>query len=828
MITNPSEDSEAPQIQQEALKNVSVGGSLSIGDVNQQYIHQQNVTNYFTSGGSPSDSSLENVDRQAWLDAALRRSRARCIARWQGAGVIESDAISLAADPSVGAPPPDIRLATGRLTVLTGEMGAGKSLIVERLFQTAIQEAKENPGAAIPIFFKASQLQRDRALEQVIQEVTRGLCNPITYHTLVLIDGVDETGTSNAIRLLEEARLLVHMGWQITIVIASRPIPDFATAQESIKVPLLSNGSAEALVSRLEGRHIHGLACGLTQSVQDAIRRPLFAVLLGTYLREHNAQLPRSKEQLLSDLVERSLHPLGSSIIQAKQWLERLAVASIDRGGASVPINEIAGWSERSLMMNSRLVVEEAGEVRFPLPVLTEWFAAQSLAAGEPSPETLAGDSQRLERWQYPLVLATAILAPNRVSEILIPIVENQPAISSAIINEALANQGRTLDMPSLPVLELGRQVRIAMQSWVTGLGELASKIAPILSDGTLPTTGVRLSQRDLEVELSGGNLKQSWVDIGWHSTNENPEEVVELPPGIDGSDLLQLGWRSIYGSGSYQHPSWAWQWSHEKLIDSLARILRERSLPVAAGHLSLEAAWYVASNLIRGSASSWMPIPLDQIDARLVNTSKSSVSFRMRHALEQLELELETVRQQGLAHLRLPGSVQNFRSTGVYSHEILLAYAENTYREAVKGYEYLVDRWFPKFAPQLPLASILPAQLVGVVVPPKHVSDSISLGIYWEALPYESLSSVDFSLSERQPTPDTAHYQTAMNHMRTLRPKNLLYPSFQVSSQTPLTAQWLGECPVTDLVYQWLWADLKKVGWVKGELGDAGYPYWR
>lgn len=657
--------------------------------------------------------------------------------------------------------------------------------------------------------------------------MTRGLYNPSTHRTLVIIDGVDETGTSNAIRLLEEARLLIQLGWQITIVITSRPTLDFATAKEAIKVPLLSKASTEALVSRLAGRQIYGLSRGLTQSVQDAIRRPLFAVLLGTYLRKHNARLPRSKEQLLSDLVERSLHPLGDNVIQARQLLEQLAVASIDRGGAGVPIPQIVGWSERPLMVDSRLVIEEAGEVRFPLPVLTEWFAAQSLAAGEPSSEALARDSQRLERWQYPLVLATATLAPNRVSEILIPIVANQPAIAAAIINEALANQGCTLEMPSLPVLELGRQVRTAMQAWVTGLGNLAPKIAPLLPDGTLPPTGVRLSQRDLEIELPVDNsMKQSWVEIGWHSTNENPEEVVELPPGIDGSDLLQFGWSSVYGSGAYQHPSWAWQWSHEKLVDSLSYILRERSLPVAASQLSIEAAWYAASKLMKRNASNWGAIPLDEIDVRLSNTSKSSVSFRMRHALQQLKVEV--ARSQGLFHLSLPAYVQNFRSTNVYSPEVLLVYAENIYRQAVKGYECLVNNWFPKFSSQLPLASILPAQLIGVVVPPKHASDSVSLGIYWEALPYGSQSDANFSLSDRQPAPDTSRYQTAITQMRVLRPKGLMYPSFKVFSQTPLTARWLGECPVTELVYQWLWEDLRKMGWVKGELGNAGYPYWR
>lgn len=828
MTTNPSEDSKVSSIQQEVLKDVYVGGDLSVGNITQQYIHQQNFINYFTSGDVASDSSPRTMNRQDWLDAVLQRSRARCIVRWQGAGVSESDAIALADDPSVGTPPFNLQSLPGRLIILVGEMGSGKSLMVERLLQTAIQEVRANSAAATPVFFSASQLQRDRSLEQTIQGATSGLCDPSNYPTLVIVDGVDETGISNALRLLEEARLLIQMGWQITVIITSRLAPDFAAAKEAVQVPLLSKTSAEDLVCRLAGRKIYGLSNGLARSVQDAIRRPLFAVLLGTYLQEHNAQLPRSKEQLLADLVERSLHPLGDDIMPAKQLLEWLAVAFIDRGGTGVPVTEISGWSERRLITNSRLVIEEAGEVRFSLPILAEWFAVQSLAAGKPSSEALAKDSQRLERWQYSLVLSTAILAPNRVSEILAPIVANQPAIAATIINEALAKQGCTLTMPSLTALEVGCQARTAMQSWVTGLGELASKITPVLSDGTLPTTGVRLSQKDLEIKLPSSNLKQSWLDIGWHSTNTDLEEVVELPVGVDCSDLWQFGWKAIYGSGAYQHSSWAWQWSHETLVDPLSHILQERALPVTAGALSLEAAWYAASILMKRNPSNSTTIPLDEIVLRLSTTNKFSVSCRMRHALEQLEVEIDAARSQGLSYLSLPTWVHNFRNTGGYSPNVLLAYAENTYREAVKGFVTLITRWFPKFSSHLSLASIFPAQLVGVVVPPKHTSGSVSIHFYWEALPYGSQNGADFSLSDCPPTTDSPRYRTAMNQMRILRPRGLMYPSFKSYSATPLTAQWLGECPVTELVYQWLWNDLKKLGWVKADLGNAGYPYWR
>lgn len=61
-------------------------------------------------------------------------SKARCIASWQGAGIKEDEAIALVDDMSIGLPPNELKLLPGKLIIITGQMGIGKSLIGERLF----------------------------------------------------------------------------------------------------------------------------------------------------------------------------------------------------------------------------------------------------------------------------------------------------------------------------------------------------------------------------------------------------------------------------------------------------------------------------------------------------------------------------------------------------------------------------------------------------------------------------------------------------------------------------------------------------------------------
>ncbi len=778
----------------------------------------------FGEGRQSPDTEINlRVKRQTWLDTELKRSKARCIARWQVAG-IQDEAIALADDPSIGLPPPNLQLSPGKLIILTGEMGVGKSLIGERIFQSAIQEAEENITTPIPIFLEAGQIQ-GRSLEKAIEEDTRDLCNPGKEAIFIVIDEVDEIGITNAVKLLKESRILIGVWQNATVLLISKPILEFVNAKESITVPLLSKEDSEALVKRLSGRQYFS-SQSLSKAVQDAILRPLFAVLLSSHLREQGIQTPQSKEQLLSSLVERSLRPLREHVFKASKFLEQLAAACIDRGGKTVPSTELASWSERQQLLNSRLVVEDADSLRFPLPILTQWFAAQSLASDSSLIEKIAKDRQRLELWQYPLAIAVATFPPNRVSELLTPIAENQPALAAHIVSEALAFHGRSREISSPSTLELGQQVRDATQAWISGFRSFAALIPFLEEDGTLPTLGVRLSQRVLEAASpSEAPLTTAWVEVAWHSGNENLPDVIELPPGREDSDYLwSLGWKDVHGFLPYSHMSWAWKWTLEQVISSL---LKQRSFPVEAGYLSLEAAWFGALYITQRHQNYSYPIPLPEIEAILSRIEDSRFPPVIQHCLRQLRIEIEAAHTKEQTHLCLPDSFIAFRNNQPISEETLLNYAAEVYRGAFEGYQQLVNALSPKFIPKLPLASILPARLVGVVVPSSSSSSSVNWSWYWEPLSEGSHSELKFKLSDCPLTGDEPDVQTALEKIQSLYPKWWRDFSLKTKFASPISRFWLGTNPVTKLAYQWLWDDLKRVAWVSGELDGSDVAYW-
>jgi hypothetical protein len=753
------------------------------------------------------------IERYRWLDMSTRVSKARCIERWTSLGISENDAAALADNSSAGLLPSSLQLSPGTLTILIGEMGAGKSLIGERLLQTVIEAAKENINSQIPIFLEARNMQ-GKSLEKAVEEATPIFCNSTNEDVLIIIDEIDEIGVSNAVKLLKEARVLIQAQQRIALLLISRPILEFVNAKESVKVHLLKKEESELLVRQLS-RKPNFSSTSLPESLQNAVLCPLFAVLLASYLQEHGVWTLETKEQLLSDLVERSLRPLQENIAKARQLLEQLAAACIDKTGKAVSPIEFASWVEGRQLLDTRLVVEDADGLRFAMPILAQWFAAQHLLTNSSIIQTLARSQQRLDLWRYPLVIAIATFPLNRVSHLFAPIVVAHPVSAAEIVGEALAFQGRSLEIPSLSAIELGQHLRKAMDSWMSGFNPLASLIAPHLENTVIPTIGVRISRRQLETDPP---ITAPWVEIAWHSGNEPLPPVVELPPDVETDDLR--GWKRVTGFLSYRLASWAWKWTLEQTISLL---LQQRSIPVKSSLLSLEAAWHGASNLIGRDHRDLNPIALSEIDTRLADAQEIRCSPMMHHCFKQLLVEMRVAHTREQTYLHFPASFQAVRISPTLSAEMLRSYAEDVYRGGFEGYIQLVNA-LSSFIPKLRQASILPARLVGIVNLSSE-PNSISISRYWEPLSEGSSNELHVRWSDYPWLGDAPEVMATMREWFSLRPQWLA--NFQVirTNYKPVDF-FLGVNPVTELAYKFLWEDLKKLGWVSDDLDGSGFPY--
>jgi hypothetical protein len=416
-------------------------------------------------------------------------------------------------------------------------------------------------------------------------------------------------------------------------------------------------------------------------------------------------------------------------------------------------------------------------------------------------------------------------------------IAKYNPLLVSEILRKKWLNWQWITDVTQLTALDWGWQVQTASHAWIEGLGALARITFYLRDDDTLPILGVSLNQQYLDQPWGSS----SYVQTGWNFSPPGAEAVVALPPESQHifqdddaarisvwSILSDAGWNHFKSAPLNSQASWAWQRTFEDIVSSLTARLKDRSLPVQASYLSLEAAWYAAAHLLKRDPFLVTPILLDTLGESLSRTKPSSLTLRMQHCYKQLRIEIEAAHHRGQTHLCLPLSVQNFRQHN-WTPDSLLAYATNIHQGAVEGYEHIVTTWFPRLVPKLPLAAIFPVQLVGVVVPPKFGSEGISISQFWQPLPKNQPSGVNFRLGDCPISTDDSRWHAAQEQFRSLHPQTSLHPNITVHSTSRLTSQWLGVCPVTELVYQWLWNDLQKAGWVKeGRLEEAGHPYWR
>lgn len=756
------------------------------------------------------------LGRIARLDEIGRASRARCISRWQALGVPSNEAMELADNPLIGDPSLVFGPSSEKpLILMIGELGIGKSLIAERILQGALTRAREKSNIPIPIYLEAAEAVGH--LREAAEKAAKGLGNPKIQGAVIIIDGADETGLGPATELLNEARILVRTWPKTTIIITSRPIPNLIESEEAVQVPLLLEAEAHALIARFAGRPITvGISSKWPPAIRDAIHRPLFAILLGNILREQDIKSPNSIGELLTTLIERTLKQTRLNINDANKLLQRLGAISTDCGGGAIPIAEIASIDEIEPLIESGLVVKRNGIVYFPLPILTQWFAAQSLAAGIPTPQELIKDIQRLEYWRYALIIFCSHYSFIEVSKMLSLLAEKNPAFAAEVVSEGIAQWGTAKDVMLPSSLECGRQVRSAMQAWIVGIGPLSRLIAPIRKDSILPTIGAQ--------------TKGCSLVTAWYRGDKDLDEVISLSSELINSDQILHDWYNVRFSHSGRQPAWAWRWALDEIINGLSKLLRARALPVEKGPLEYEALWYAALAITGRNALSHDPIPISELKktvSQLPNNTDSIVLGRKNYSLIQLNENINQISEKGEMELCSPWPRPDKPFTGgwkweAYSPERLLLRAQQIYDGAIKGYKQLVEKWFPKFSHRLQTMVTLPARLVGVIYPPcseKGIDSSPRLEFHFEPLSYGMQTIVDFRLGESTMRMDSSKAQHLFKNIKSLRPEaaswlgiNLHYQILDVFDLSP----------ATKLAYEWLWDDLRRVYWIEGTFGNT------
>jgi hypothetical protein len=566
------------------------------------------------------------------------------------------------------------------------------------------------------------------------------------------------------------------------------------------------------------------------------LRLPLF-LIVATLQQQAGAAIPRSRGTFLDALAKAALIRSGHPGEQTRQALESLACLTVESGGAA-PAVELGSDDAVRAALETRLVVREGRSLRFALPVVEQYFAAQAVLHSGLEVLDL-DDLGLLGRWRDSLTLAVILGSWQQVSDVLSGLAAKHPGLAAWLVANAVP--GATMESSgSLPGhLACARRLHHALWAWVDALGPVNQFLGLRDRQGRLRTVGA----------FAEGTRVTAAVRVG----DSSGVAAMQLPIGLNPfTGLAPDGshWGLFHAGGvPAEFVAWPWQWGLNWVVINLEGVLRTKALPLPGNQLFRdERRWHLARCII-GQSRNLLHNPIDgaelrraaagilaQLDERGTTQYRIAVPGQPLTILGRGELaalvseidEGEILDKDGHFHRpypvpdHLPGGGYVYQ---IYSSETLRLLTEEAHTNALLIYRDLVMTWLPALAPTLGLASFMPILIRGRLLDSGHPSMQglpVPRFTYrMTPLPLTESPRAEIELIttpgdffDFDPQRSTEQYLQLTQQIAALHPGAEGWASMHVTSVSS-GALWY-DTPGTSLAYRWLWEDLRRLHLVK------------
>ena len=742
----------------------------------------------------------EQPDRALKLEEMKQLSVSRCKRMWTSLSVQEEVATELAEDQSVG---DLLGFPTSGVLRVEGDQGSGKTLAAERLFQRAVDRAVADSSQPFPIFVGARDLKEP--IEEYVAQRSKGLSLTSLTGLLIIVDGLDEIGVKAANSLLNKLSIFTDAQSTATAVVTSRPLPELNDdIGQRLTMSTLDQQKSIDLISRiadqeLELRDVYGW----TESIRDAIKRPLFAIMLGSVLCDSPESVFHRPSELVAVLAERSLREVENAE-EVDTLLQKLAVEAVN-GGKRIHLHDVTPRrAKQKLLADSRLVYKQEGTVDFTLPIFREWYAARALIEETVSFEDVHSKS---DLWLIPLAIAIDSENETFGHSLMAKLCSFDPGLASLVLRELDPgwSLSETRDFSLATAVEEGKKIREAMESWGQGLGQLYPLIGPTDSQGNTSTLGIGVSADSFRITTS------------WYKGTQNLPAVIDLSRQIDWAPD-NPEWPGFSDRQIPNTKLWPWITTKDSLVHSLSRKVSFEHLALESMSIDAirECSWAFSLSVQRQSTRRQETISIQEILRYIEEEALNYVSFPLGYEgyclnkhIKMVGHHLTDLANNGETSISDPWPSSDQLMTGThwvwerYTPQRLLERTIEVYTAALRIYDSIVSEWFKAFGLRLRLYNCLPARLEGRLTFPEE-PDPRGAGpvLTWLpiALPRNDESRVSFELG----VPDKL--EKAFRESNESKSPFLIWQRLDV----------FGMQPATDLACKWLANDLKRLGWGK------------
>ena len=654
------------------------------------------------------------VNHDLYLKQKHRESIAETKRLWTTLGAPENIASELADDDSVGH---KLTLPTTGMLTVNAPQGSGKTLAAHRLYQLALVNRLQDHSQPLPIFLNARNISGD--LKDHIEGHTREHGTVYTQRVLVIIDGLDETGRQKANQLLNQVQSYTDANQNVAAVVMTRPLPGLKPAEEAFVLPECDEEELLLIASKVAGRVVNRFEIPFREY---QTRLPLFATIVGAYLRQPMPLRGRTPSQIVSEMVRRLLDDSLDDLGDTEEFLKELAIASTKSGENVEKALVAPRATEQARIANSRIVVEQDGKFDFTLAIFREWFAAKALVERSVSIDEIELDS---DRWVVPLAIAINSENSRIGPEIMEEISSRDPGMAGLVLNEVKHNWSTDKPENSLPpgtAMGIGTSIRNAMEDWKKGLGPLMNALNMLDENGSIPTLGV--------------DVQSGLVATSWYRGDEILDPVVQLPDNLrDPSSGHSRNWPRWRRGSIESTRVWPWSVTHDEISQLLSEQLKgfRLALEFTEGfhEYAYEFSRYLRRNHFELGGLQTSTDVVDYIDEWLLEWGRDprdSVTFGWEYSFTVLELKLFRERVYELSQNGIDVSMNPWpapdkewppgRSGGKwferYTEERLLQRTNAIFNAALRIYNDIVERWFSAFTKLTQMSHVLPFRMRG------------------------------------------------------------------------------------------------------------------
>ena len=369
------------------------------------------------------------VNHNRFLRRRMQESVAETKRLWTSLGVPDNIATELAVDLDIGHklhPEP-----TGFQTIFASQ-GSGKTLAANRLYQHTIEERLVDHSQPFPVFLRAREI--GGSLNRLIENATQGQASLYTDKVRLIVDGLDETGRYDANQILDQIASYTDANNNVAAVVMTRPLPGLNPIGESIALAECNQEEFLSMASRIAGRRIESHEIPYRES---NTRLPLFAVILGAYLRNPTSLGPATPSQMVNHVVHQILEQSREPEQETMDLLQRLAVEAINSGESVEKSMVSLRRADHVRVAESRLVEEEGNKFDFTLAIFREWFASRALVEEVVGLEQLG---QISDRWTTPIAIAINSENPTLGQTMMEFLSTTDPGLAGVVLEEVKHN----------------------------------------------------------------------------------------------------------------------------------------------------------------------------------------------------------------------------------------------------------------------------------------------------------------------------------------------------------------------------------------------------